>query len=171
MLCLDHECAPMAAKIDTPRSFPTRAIYVSALGILLLAGCFTGPEFTENSCSRDEDCPELCSRIGECLKAEDAISIRANWTIGGLAPSPNAPAPCGGIDAFEVSLESSGERDLLVAYYPVPCDLGQVLYDKMPDRLERMRMSAVHADGTILQEILLDITETSSVFQVDFNTQ
>jgi hypothetical protein len=141
------------------------------VGLFLLAGCFAGPEQTARSCARDEDCEELCSRIGECLRAADAISIRARWTVGGLAPSPTAPGPCGSIDAFEVSLESSGERDLPVIYYPVPCDLGQVFYDIMPNRLERMRMSAVHADGSVLQVILLDIVETASDFQVDFNPQ
>ena len=53
----------------------------------------------------------------------------------------------------------------------MPCDLGQVFYDVMPNRLERLRMSAASADGSILQVVLLDIVEIANDFQVDFNPQ
>lgn len=170
MLCQGYVFHRMAHR-GSNRGLSSVAAGPLLAGLIFLAGCFAGPEQSERSCVRDEDCPELCSRIGECLRAADAISIRATWTVGGLAPSPTAPGPCGAIDAFEVSLESSGERDSPVIYYPVPCDLGQVFYDIMPNRLERLRMSAVRADGSILQVVLLDIVETASDFQVDFNPQ
>ena len=161
----------MAHRIHKMQTFRPGVLGALPATLVLLSACFTGPESGPSTCTRDEDCPELCSRIGECLRAADAISIRTTWTVGGAAPTPSAPTPCGAIDALEVSLESGGARDLPILYYPVPCNLGQVFYDRMPNRLERVRFSAVHADGRVLQVVLRDIVDTASEFQVDFNTQ
>lgn len=145
------------------------ALALAGVLALPLAGCFAGPESSDAPCVEDDECPEICSRIGECLLEANAITIRASWTVGGQSPSPTAPAACGQIDALEVSLESDGARDMPVIYYPVPCDLGQVYYDRMPNRLKRMRMSAADANGAILDVVILNIEEPASDFQVNFD--
>jgi hypothetical protein len=164
---------PEPTRLGTPGPPATRALEFLPSALLLgLAACFAGPEDSSGAaCVRDEDCPELCSRVNECLSAADAIEIRVSWTVGGQAPSPTTPGSCGAIDAFEVSLESDGERDEPINYFPVPCNLGQVYYDRMPNRLARVRMSAVHTDGSILEVVFLDIEGPSSSFQVNFNPQ
>ena len=99
------------------------------------------------------------------------FEIRASWTIGGLAPTPSAPGPCGAIDAFEVSLESDGTRDMPLVYFPVPCDLGQVYYDRMSNRLQTMRVSGIAADGTILEVVFGNIGGANADLQLNINPQ
>ena len=155
-----------------PTGTAQRIWAVAAVPALLLLGasaCFNTEDGPQQSCSQNEQCPEVCSRGGECIAASDAIEIRASWTIGGQAPSPAAPGPCGNIDAFEVSLESDGARDIPLVYYPVPCDLGQVYYDRMSSKVQTLRMSAAAADGSILEVLFADIEGPSANVQLNFN--
>lgn len=141
--------------------------------MLLLVGgaCAANADRPRAACSRNEHCAEICSRDGKCIAASEAIEIRASWTIGGQAPSPTEPGPCGDIDAFEVSLESNGARDSPLVYYPVPCDLGQVYYDRMSNELQTLRMSSVATDGSILEVLFADIEGPTTDVQLNFNPQ
>jgi hypothetical protein len=101
----------------------------------------------------------------------EVIEIRASWTIGGQSPTPSAPGPCGAIDALEIALETGDARDEPIVFYPVPCDLGQVYYDRMSNRLTRMRLSSVASDGSIFEVAFINIDGASTVAQVDFIPQ
>ncbi len=120
------------------------------------------------SCTEDSQCDYKCSRIHECLAEGHEIEIRAQWTINGVAPTPTTPEACGRVANFEFHLESDSVRDESVTYYPVPCELGQVFYDRMPDRLRNLRLTAVDADGNSLGSLFRRIDFTSSDFTIDF---
>lgn len=119
-------------------------------------------------CQSDRDCAELCSRIGECLSAEHAIELRIRWSVNGVVPSPAQPAACGVIADFEVRLDSASRRDEPIAYFPTPCELGQVFYDRMPDRLSELRLTAHDAQGNALDSKSRAIEDRTSEFLIDF---
>jgi hypothetical protein len=145
----------------TPSSVPL------VLGALLAGAC--GPiSDTGSYCELDSDCSEVCNRLNECQAASDLISIRIHWTVGGTAPSPGNDEACGRIADFEVRMESDSLRDEPIAYYPVPCSLGQVYYDRMPDRLVSVQLSAVDDAQNILQDEIRILDRVDNELTIDF---
>lgn len=145
-----------------------RPIQNAGLTLLLLSGCGGGSD-EGAACVRDEDCDGVCSRINECLSADAAIEVRLSWTVAGQTPSPANAAVCGVIDALELRFESDSLRDEPLVYYPVPCNLGRVYYDKMPDSLSELRITAFDESNAVLGVEIRNIESRSSEFQVDFN--
>jgi hypothetical protein len=135
---------------------------------LLLSAC---PNSSDEgaACVRDEDCAELCSRVNECLSADSAIEVRLSWTVSGLTPSPSNAGVCGVIEALEVRFESDSLRDEPIIYYPVPCELGRVYYDKMPDSIGVLQVTAIGGDDAVIDVAIRNIESRSSDFVVDFN--
>lgn len=107
-------------------------------------GCLLG---ARDRCMTDGDCAggEECTRTAECVTEGTALRVVLRWTVAGEAPTPAAPAPCDGIEELEVvfrGAEAEPER-----YRPVPCELGQAVYDKMPPRFDRIEVIAYDAAG------------------------
>lgn len=122
---------------------------VIVFGALLLGtGCVpTGSAFGD--CRDDLDCPagSQCTRTRECVSGT-LIDARVTWTIGGAAVSPQEDAACAGIDHLEVSFAEEGLGD--ITYTPVPCNLGLIVYDKMPPRLDRVSVAAFDGRGALV---------------------
>lgn len=108
------------------------------------AGCLAGEGET---CSTDADCAAdgECTRTGECVPDGAALRVVVRWTVNGQAPAPGQPEVCAGIGELEVRFLDPGEE--AETYRPVPCSLGQVVYDKMPPRFESVEVLAHDADG------------------------
>jgi hypothetical protein len=107
----------------------------------LLAAC--GPLDAGGSaqyCSTDQQCDYQCSRLGECLDEGEAITVRVNWTIEGQAAGETS---CADIQELRLTFEPDSIRDEEVTYAPVPCELGTIYYDRMPDRFSAVRLTAL----------------------------
>ena len=136
------------------------------LALLLAAqpGCLTG----SGPCATDGDCGggDECTRTGECVASGTALRVVVRWTVGGEAPSPSRPEACAALGELEVVLHDPGGEP--EDYRPVPCALGQVVYDKMPPRFESVEVLAYSASGRVVDsaEEPLEPTGESSV-QVD----
>ena len=137
------------------------------VGALALASCDVSDEGL--FCQRDFECEFQCSRVQECLGTDGGRDIRVHWTINGVAPSPADPSGCGSIVNFEVHMESDNRRDDAVSYFPVPCQLGQVFYDLMPDRLTNLRLIGKDANGTAIVIEERRIESTSTTHNIDFS--
>ena len=101
---------------------------------MLVASWIAAPGCTlggRDPCVADGDCAggEECTRTGECVSEGTALRVVLRWTVAGEAPTPSAPAPCDGIGELEVVFRGEFEVE---RYRPVPCELGQAVYDKMP---------------------------------------
>ena len=123
-----------------------------ALAAALAAACGVVDAGDGGPCSRDQDCPagNACARTGTCVAPSALMSVRLDWTIGGVTPSATTPAPCYGIDHMAVTFAGAGGDEELT-YAPVPCFLGGVFYDKMPRSLDEVRLDAVDAGGGVLR--------------------
>ncbi len=126
------------------------------LSTSLLAACIglTSPPDEGASCQSPADCQDLCSPIGECVLRSSANDIRIRWTVAGVEPSVNAPAPCQGIDALEVRFEPDSLRDESVAFFPVPCENGSVFYPAMPPRFVQVVLTSVDSSGQAISQAI-----------------
>lgn len=118
------------------------------LAAAMLAGCIpTGSTFGD--CRDDFDCPSdaQCTRTRECVSGT-LIDARITWTIGGAPVNPQSDAACAGIDHLDVSFAQEGLGD--ITYSPVPCNLGFIVYDKMPPRLDRVSIAAFDSRGALV---------------------
>ena len=121
------------------------------------------------ACISDDDCDDRCSRVGECLTASSSIEIRLSWTVNQQSPSPSRADVCGPIRDLELSFESDSASDETIVYFPVPCELGRVFYDRMPDRLSQVRVTAYGEAETPLTVEFRNIESRSSDFRFDFS--
>lgn len=138
------------------RLLPPLALLVAAQ-----PGCLSG----SGPCATDGDCGggDECTRTGECVASGTALRVVLRWTVGGEAPSPTRPEPCAPLAELEVMLHDPGGEP--EDYRPVPCALGQVVYDKIPPRFEAVRVLAYSASGRVVDtaEAALEPTGESSV--------
>jgi hypothetical protein len=70
------------------------------------------------------------------------------WTVAGLAPTPARPEPCSPIHELEIRFHDPGGWP--EEYRPVPCSLGQAVYDKMPPRFHSVELRAYDRGGDLL---------------------
>lgn len=120
--------------------------------LLLLAppGCLAGEG---EQCSTDADCASdgECTRTGECVPDGAAVRVSVQWTVGGQTPSPAAPQPCEPLGDLEIVFHDPGEET--TSYRPVPCELGQAVYDKMPPRFESVEVVAYDSAGDMVDAV------------------
>ncbi|HET6610439.1 MAG TPA: hypothetical protein VFG83_00545 [Kofleriaceae bacterium] len=122
-------------------------LFIACAAVVLLGGCLqASPQ--SGPCIADPDCGEdgVCTRLGECVAAEDAIAVRITWTIAGTHPTPAAPEACAGIDHLVVAF-SDLDTDDTHSFSPVPCDAGQIYFDTMPPTLDQVQVTAFDAAG------------------------
>lgn len=114
---------------------------VSVLLAVLASACFTAGDAGE--CNVDQHCGDgfSCTRTAECVSTDTLSSTRLSWTINGVAPSPDDASACTGIADLEVVFDDS-LNGISTTYEPVPCPIGQVYYDKMPPRFDRVILVA-----------------------------
>ena len=125
----------------SPSHAPLALLVASCLAA---SGCFLGGR---DECVADDDCAggEECTRTGECVREGTALRVVLRWTVAGEAPTPAAPAACAGIEELEVVFRGGpGEPE---RYRPVPCELGQAVYDKMPPRYDWIEVNAYGSEG------------------------
>ena len=98
-------------------------------------------------CSTDADCSDdgECARTGECVADGATLRVVVRWTVAGQAPTPSAPQPCAPVGELEIRFHDPGQES--VGYRPVPCALGQAVYDKMPPRFESVEVVAYDPSG------------------------
>jgi hypothetical protein len=129
-----------------------------------LTGCLAG---TGDECTADADCSRdgECTRTGECVPDGGAVRIEVRWTVNGVAPSPSSPEPCAAIGELEILfLDPGGEEE---NFRPVPCDLGQSVFDKMPPRFESVEVIAYDEDEGVLDSTEQELAAGDSVVEVD----
>jgi hypothetical protein len=125
---------------------PCRLALVLGLPFIL-AGCLAGEG---ESCVSDVDCASdgECTRTGECVADGRALFVIVRWTVDDEAPTRDEPKPCEPIGELEIRFHDPDGEPL--AYRPVPCELGQAVYDKMPPRYRSVELVAYDADGDVV---------------------
>ncbi|HTE52201.1 MAG TPA: hypothetical protein VK698_15210 [Kofleriaceae bacterium] len=120
---------------------------LAALLVASLPGCLLGGG---DECTGDGDCGsgDECTRTGECVPAGSALRVVVRWTVNGAAPTPSTPEPCAPLDELEVVFHAG--RDEPQSYRPVPCALGQAVYDKMPPRFDAVEVVAYDRAGSAI---------------------
>lgn len=124
------------------------------LPITLLGACsFPAADNGEAAahCTEDRHCDYRCSRLGECLSPDEEMSVRVYWSVGGERPSADNGV-CTGIGELRLAFEPESAREDEASYGPVPCSLGQIFYDRMPDRFVRVRLTALSEGGGVFAE-------------------
>lgn len=106
-------------------------------------GCLGG----RDQCLADGDCEggEECTRTGECVAQGTALRVVVRWTVAGQGPTPAASGPCAGIEELEVVFRGGPAEPQ--RYRPIPCELGQTTYDKMPPRYDWVEVNAYDSVG------------------------
>ena len=137
------------------------------VALLLLAppGCLAGEG---EQCSTDADCADdgECTRTGECVPDGAAVRVSVQWTVGGQTPTPAAPQPCEPFGDLEIVFHDPGEET--TSYRPVPCELGQAVYDKMPPRFESVEVVAYDPAGDMVDAVEEPLSAgAESAVQVD----
>jgi hypothetical protein len=119
-----------------------------ALAMALLAGC--PPSHNTGECQTDADCGgEVCTRTHECLAASQIRSVKATWTIRGMAASATT---CATTPDFYIQFDGSTNIDV-VAYTPVPCVAGQFTIDKLPKRFNAVELGV---EGNVHDIAIID---------------
>ena len=145
------------------------ACIAALCAIAMLSGCLSG---TGEDCISDADCSAdgECTRTGECVPDGGAVRIEVRWTVNGAAPSPSSPEACAGIGELEILFQDPGGE--VENYRPVPCDLGQSVYDKMPPRFEAVEVVAYDEDDAVLDSAEQSLNANGdSQIQVDLIPQ
>lgn len=100
----------------------------------------------------------------ECVPQGSLISLRLSWTLYG---SPTSTEMCDalGIDEMRLTFEDSSgfERQ---GYAPIPCDLGQVFYNRMPGRYVFAELAAM-SSGSVRDSRWVTLIEIDTVATVD----
>jgi hypothetical protein len=117
--------------------------------LLLLAGCLqetysdppppsggggwgTGPGGTGGDtsygCHQDSECGgDVCARDGECMPADDVVTVHVTWTIN---DQPASAQTCDVAPDLDLTFfGSSGDE---FGFSPVPCAEGKFTVDKLP---------------------------------------
>jgi hypothetical protein len=122
-----------------PRAFSVLAwVFASVLA----GGCLTA---RDSFCEDDADCADgECTRTGECVAPDTALRIVIEWTVDG---EPASDASCEPIRDLGVVFFDGDEA--AESYQPVPCPIGRATFDKMPPRLDRVRVVAFGDSGPV----------------------
>ncbi len=112
-----------------------RTILLATL-LAVLPGC---PLSSSNAeCQLDKDCgsSEVCARDSMCSPASDVREVMALWTIRGADANVMT---CGDHPDLYLSFIGNDSGDTL-GYAPVPCQIGQFLVDKLPNRFRQVEL-------------------------------
>lgn len=119
-------------------------------------------------CEVDADCGDglACARNGEC--AAGLRSVYIGWTVAG---QPAGEAACADIASLAVTFaDAEAEAGGLAAeivYQPVPCALGQIRFDRMPDRLDRVDIDTRGSDGRTSQVASVPLQQPGMRIEID----
>ncbi len=143
---------------------PVRSVAI--LTALLASACFTVTD--GGQCSVDDHCGSgfSCTRTAECVATSQLSSTRLTWTVDGVTPSPSDVTPCAGIAELEIIFDDSF-NGLATHYAPVPCNLGQVFYDKMPPRFDLVILVAKDNAGRRVDRKSASIRPGENVVDLD----
>jgi hypothetical protein len=138
-----------------------------------LTGCLAGGLADEGeSCVSDVDCASdgECTRTGECVPDGRALFVIVRWTVDGDAPSPSESRPCDQFDELEIRFHDPDGEPL--AYRPVPCELGQAVYDKMPPRFESVELVAYDPGGEVVASAEAELGSAGeTTVELDLSTE
>jgi hypothetical protein len=144
---------------------------VTAGAIVALGSCVP----LGGDCEADSDCGgEVCANDRQCLPPDRVIRVQVQWTIGGLPVSPadgnDGPCAIAGITELSVDFrDSDGDgpaTDEGLGFRPVPCDLGRITYDRMPEWYDLLVLTAYGADGQ-LASVEAPIVDRDAIVDVD----
>jgi hypothetical protein len=111
-------------------------LIAAAAAAALAAGC---PPTTDR-CVQDVDCGgAVCANTGECVAAHTVHRVQVRWTVGGAAADAFRCAPIAEL-SLTVHEEDTGDES---TYAPVPCEVGQFTFAKLPRRFDRLRLRAL----------------------------
>jgi len=140
---------------------------VATFALLLCSACFTVSD-GDTECSIDDHCGAgfSCTRTLECEPTSTLSSTRLNWTVDGIAPTINDGSACAGIAELEVVFDD-GFNQLSTHYAPVPCEIGQAFYDKMPSRFDLVILVAKDNAGRRIDSQSASIRTGENVVDLD----
>ncbi|HLU64798.1 MAG TPA: hypothetical protein VKZ63_00895 [Kofleriaceae bacterium] len=142
--------APLQPAMSRPRA--AAVAWLVALAILPAAASLPACLRADAGglCQVDGDCAggEVCTRLGECAEAGRTLRLVIRWTVNGERPSPRSPAVCGDITELEVVfLEGDTGGD---SFRPVPCEIGRVVFDLLPPRIDGVLVLAYDGSGSLV---------------------
>jgi hypothetical protein len=107
--------------------------------LALASGCTLSGN---GDCRNDLDCDlgAVCANTRECVAGDTVHYVRLTWTIGGLPADPRSCAP---IPDLEVAIADEDGLASPATYAPVPCALGQYVFDKLPLAYDRLSLEAL----------------------------
>lgn len=83
---------------------------------------------TSYGCHKDDECGgDVCARDGECMPADDVVTVHVTWTVNGQAASTDSCASTPNLD-----LTFFGSQGDEFGFAPVPCVEGKFTVDKLP---------------------------------------
>jgi hypothetical protein len=135
-----------------------------------LTGCLAGGLADEGeSCVSDVDCESdgECTRTGECVPDGRALFIIVRWTVDGGTSEPES---CDEFGELEIRFHDPDGEPL--AYRPVPCELGQAVYDKMPPRFQSVELVAYDPGGDEVDSAEAELgSEGETTVELDLSTE
>lgn len=137
-----------------------RRLALLLLALVLASSCLP----VRDECSQDSDCGAgECTRTGECVTSGGLLSARIFWTLNGAPPDQSS---CVSIDELSVTFIDDETEDN-TSFRPVTCTLGQILFDRMAARFDRVRLSARGVDGDFLDSATGSLDEPVNEFTFD----
>jgi len=99
--------------------------------------------------------------------------VELHWTIAGAPVAPGADAACTAARITDLSVDfrdsdrSGGvSSDEELGFRPVPCDLGRITYDRLPEWYDLLVLTAYDADGEVAS-VEAPILDRNSILEVD----
>lgn len=161
MFARNRSFVPPFVPIDSADCRPA-VLVLALLGVLAAnAGC--APLY----CERDSDCgSQVCTHTRECVAPDQVRSIRLSWTLYELPPDESLCEALG-VTAMRVTFQDSAAWEAQ-SYEPVPCELGQVYFNRLPLRFTLVEIVAL-GGGLILESRLLDMQGPETIVTVDLS--
>ena len=144
-----------------------RPLAACLLAGALLAGCVLLPPGGA-LCEVDADCGGglSCARTGEC--AAGLVSVAISWTVAGQPASEAACADIASLAVTFVDAEAGATGQVAeVVYQPVSCPLGQIFFDRMPQRLDQVDVDARGTDSRLVQVASIPLQQPEMRIQID----
>jgi len=126
--------------------------------VIVPAGCLTPGS---DNCRLDSECPGECANTGDCVPAGSTRFVRIHWTVHGATPDETSCSP---IAELEVAFSGDGDGS---SYRPVPCEVGQITFTKLPAWFDTVEVSAWSEAGILLCRFEAAIAEPNLVMSID----
>ena len=128
----------------------------SSLVAVVLAGAAGSCIPDDAGCNVDDDCGAgLCANTHECLDPGSLMRVELRWTIGGVAVNPNDATACtdAAIERLSVTFRDDDSAEgLATTYDPVPCNLGRMVYTRMPTWFDSLTLVGWSDDGVLAND-------------------